>query len=75
MTFATLTALLQKGIFYLPVLYLLEASFGLVGLVFAGTVTDVLSTAAGVALCLLWAKQQNGKNAEREEEPRLASQA
>ena len=74
-TFATLTALLQKGIFYLPVLYLLEASFGLVGLVFAGTVTDVLSTAAGVALCLLWAKQQNGKNAEREEEPRLASQA
>ena len=74
-TFATLTALLQKGIFYLPVLYLLEAPFGLVGLVFAGTVTDVLSTAAGVALCLLWAKQQNGKNAEREEEPRLASQA
>ncbi len=73
-SFATLTALLQKGIFYVPALYLLEATLGLTGLVFAGAVTDVLSTAAGFVLCLIWAKQQ-GKSAGKEAMPQLASQA
>ncbi len=66
-SFATLTALLQKGIFFLPVLYLLEGAFELMGLIFAGAVTDVLSIAAGVALCLIWARQQ--KRAETAKEP------
>lgn len=57
-SYATLTALLQKGIIFVPVLYLMEAAFGLMGLVFAGAVTDVLSTAVGVILCLAWARKQ-----------------
>ncbi len=74
-SFATLTALLQKGIIYLPVLYLSEMGFGLMGLIFAGAVTDLLSTAAGLVLCLVWAKQQWGKSAEKEGAPQLISQA
>lgn len=54
-SYATLTALLQKGIVYVPVLYLGELLFGLPGIVFAGAATDVISTAVGVILCLRWA--------------------
>lgn len=57
-SYATLTALLQKGIIFVPVLYLMESAFGLMGLVFAGAVTDVLSTAVGAILCLVWARKQ-----------------
>ena len=48
---ATLTSLLSKGLVYVPVLFVGEALFGLMGLVFAGAVTDVISTAVGVLLC------------------------
>ncbi len=60
-SYATLTALLQKGIVFVPVLYLGEFLFGLTGIVFAGAVTDVISTAIGVALCLCWARQLRKK--------------
>lgn len=56
-SYATFTALLQKGLIYVPVLYLGEFLFQLNGIVFASAVTDVLSTAAGAALCLIWAKK------------------
>ncbi|WP_369297931.1 MATE family efflux transporter [uncultured Neglectibacter sp.] len=60
-SYATLTALLQKGIILLPVLYLMESLFGLMGIIFAGVVTDLLSTAVGVVLCLVWARKQKSQ--------------
>lgn len=56
-SFATFTALLQKGIVYLPVLYLMHALGGLNGLIWSGAVTDVIATAVGVLLCLVWNRQ------------------
>ena len=55
--YATFTALLQKGIFYIPVLYGMHALFGLNGLIFAGAVTDVLATLVGVLFCIRWARE------------------
>lgn len=57
-SYATLTALLQKGLIYVPVLYLMNALWGLSGVVFAGVATDTISTAVACALCLVWAKKQ-----------------
>ncbi len=54
-SFATLTALLQKGLVYVPVLYLMERALGFSGIAFTGAVTDLLSTAAAGAMCLCWA--------------------
>jgi Na+-driven multidrug efflux pump len=50
--FATITALLQKGLVYIPVLYGMNALFGLTGLIFSSALTDVVSTAVAVVLCL-----------------------
>lgn len=57
-SYATVTALMQKGLVYVPVLYMMEGAFGLNGIVFSGAVTDLISTAAACALCLVWAKKQ-----------------
>lgn len=54
-SFATLTALLQKGLVYVPVLYLMESALGFTGIAFTGAVTDLLSTAAAGIMCLCWA--------------------
>lgn len=56
-SFATFTALLQKGIVYIPVLYLMHAFSGLAGLIWSGAVTDVIATAVGILLCLVWNRQ------------------
>ena len=56
-SYATFTALLQKGIVYLPVLFILHRLFGLTGLIFAPAVTDLIATAAALALSLNWAAQ------------------
>ena len=57
-SYATITALMQKGLVFVPVLYLMNACFGLSGLIFAGAVTDVISTAAALLLCRDWSKKQ-----------------
>lgn len=59
-SYATVTSLLSKGIVYVPVLFAAEALAGLPGLVFAGAITDVISTAIGVALCIKWSKKAAG---------------
>lgn len=41
-------ALLDKGLFYLPVLLLMEHFFGLYGIAFAGAATLVFSLTAGI---------------------------
>ena len=55
-SFATITALMQKGIVYIPVLYGMHALWGFNGLVFSGLVTDIISTAIGIAFCLAHGK-------------------
>lgn len=60
-SYATFTALLQKGLVYLPALYVMHALFGLPGLIFAPAVTDAIATAAGLGLSLRWARQQRCK--------------
>ncbi|MEY8310857.1 MATE family efflux transporter [Oscillospiraceae bacterium 42-9] len=62
-SYATLTSLLSKGLVYVPVLFAAEALAGLTGLVFAGAVTDLISTGTGVALCLNWAKKSGASSA------------
>ena len=56
-SYATLTALLQKGIVYLPALFLMHRLFGLTGLIYAPAVTDLIATAVALALCLSRAAQ------------------
>ncbi len=51
-SYATFTALLQKGIAYIPVLYAMHALLDLTGIIFAGLVTDLIATAVGGALCV-----------------------
>ncbi len=55
--FATFTALLQKGIVYIPVLYLMHAISGLTGLIWSSAVTDVIATVVSILLCLIWNRQ------------------
>lgn len=55
-SYATLVSLLSKGVVYLPVLFISEALGGFAGMVFAGAISDVVSTLIGVVLCLSWAK-------------------
>ncbi|MCR5341214.1 MAG: MATE family efflux transporter [Saccharofermentans sp.] len=50
--YATLTALLQKGIIYIPVLFGMHMIFGLNGYIWSGLITDILATAAGIVLCV-----------------------
>ena len=57
-TYATITALMQKGLVYVPVLYLMNTAFGLIGLIFSGAVTDVVSMLAALALCFRSARKQ-----------------
>jgi Na+-driven multidrug efflux pump len=52
-TYATITALMQKGIVYLPALYLMHSAFGLTGLIFTSAVTDAITTVAALLLCWL----------------------
>ncbi len=56
-SYATVTSLLSKGLVFIPVLFAGQALFGLPGLVFAGAVTDLISTAIGLGLCLTWSKK------------------
>ncbi len=53
-SYATLVALMDKGIFYLPILLLMDRLFGMYGIAFASAVTLVFSIAAGVFFSLRW---------------------
>ena len=56
-SYATLTSLLQKGLVFVPVLYLMESNFGLDGIVFANAVTTIISTAVALFLCRIWSRR------------------
>lgn len=59
-SYATVTSLLSKGLVYVPVMFICEALGGFTGLVFAGVISDIISTGIGAALCLNWAKRSAG---------------
>ena len=49
--YATAASLLNKGVIYLAVLFVLEHFFGMYGIVFTAAVTDTLSLLAALILC------------------------
>ena len=61
-SYATVVALLDKGIIYLPVLFGLNALFGLNGVIYTAPLTDMLSLLAGAVLCFLWNKKLGGSS-------------
>lgn len=65
-SYATFVALLDKGLFYLPILFVMQNFFGLYGIVFTGAVTLLFSLTAGGILCLQWNKKisEKAKNAK-----------
>ena len=50
--YATVCSLLNKGLIYIPVLFLLKQVFGMYGILFTGAVTDGLSLLAAVLMVL-----------------------
>ncbi len=56
--YATFASLLNKGVIFLPVLFLLHALFGLYGIACTAPVTDALSLLAAFLLCKMAEKKQ-----------------
>lgn len=56
-SYATLAALLDKGIFYLPLLFILRNFFGMYGIAFTAAVTLVFSLSAAIILTISWARK------------------
>lgn len=56
-SYASLVALLDKGLFYLPLLFLLSRLFGLYGIIYTGAVTLFLSLAVGIFFSFRWSRQ------------------
>ncbi len=56
-SYATFTAFLDKGIIYIPMLFLMEHFFGLYGIVFTGAVTLLFSLIIGAVLSFRWKRQ------------------
>lgn len=54
--YATFTALLDKGLFFLPILFIMNYAFQMYGIAFSGAVTLVFSLAVGGFLALKWNK-------------------
>ena len=50
-TQAIIVSLLEKGIVYIPMVFLMNALFRMYGIIFAATVTTVLSAVAALVLC------------------------
>ena len=50
-TQAIIVSLLEKGIVYIPMVFLMNALFRMYGIIFAATVTTVLSAVAALVFC------------------------
>ena len=59
-SYATVVALLDKGLIYLPVLFGLNALSGLNGVIYTAPLTDMLSLLAGAVLWFKWNKKLSG---------------
>lgn len=60
-SYATVVALLDKGIIYLPILFGLNALFGLNGVIYTAPLTDMLSLFVGAVLCFIWNRKLTDK--------------
>ena len=56
-SYATFTAFLDKGIYYLPILFVMEHCFGVYGIAFTGAVTLLFSLVTGALLSFRWNRQ------------------
>lgn len=56
-SFASIVALMDKGLFYLPLLFVLSRAFGLYGIIFTGAVTLFFSLTAGIIFSIIWSKK------------------
>ncbi|MCD8023167.1 MAG: MATE family efflux transporter [Lachnospiraceae bacterium] len=56
-SYATITALLDKGLFYLPILLLMEHFFGMYGIAFSSAVTLFFSILAGLYFSRRWSRR------------------
>ena len=56
-TYATFVAVLDKGLFYLPILLIMSRLFGLYGIVFSANVTLLCSLITGCFLSFRWNRQ------------------
>lgn len=54
--YATFTAMLDKGLFFLPILFLMNHAFQMYGIAFSGAVTLIFALAVGGFLALKWNK-------------------
>jgi len=61
-SYASLVALMDKGLFYLPLLLILGKVFGLYGIIFTGAVTLFLSLTAGIVFSLIWRRKINASD-------------
>ena len=55
--YATMISLLDKGIVFIPMLYLLNGLFGLEGVIYTAVITDLISILAGGILSFSWNKK------------------
>ena len=53
-SYATLVAVLNKGLIYLPLLLIFNNLWGLNGVIYTAPVTDMLSLLVGAGLCIRW---------------------
>ena len=58
---AVIVSLLEKGVIYIPALFLMNLAFGLYGIVFAGTVATVVSAVAALRFCYSDFQRELGK--------------
>lgn len=66
-SYATVAALLDKGMIFLPMLFGLNALFGLNGVIYTAPLTDMLSLLAGAVLCFIWNRKLTGGSLMPEE--------
>lgn len=48
---ATILSSLRQGVIYIPILFIAQKSFGLMGIVYSNAIADIISTIIGVAFC------------------------
>lgn len=50
---ATALSSLRQGVLYIPLLFILNKAFGLMGIVYSNALSDILSTILGIILCVI----------------------
>lgn len=56
-SYATIVSILKSGVLYVPVVIMMNTVFGLNGLIYAGSITDVFALIIGGILAIIWYKK------------------